>query len=200
MGNEMNRAMFFRKIATLPPGELLDIQTAYWLSKSAHRMQDARDDGSRVFDHPRDVALSLIDRCHHDKDTVITALLHDALEDTYTPSQVYGCLFGQSVWESLARLSKYIPTFDPIDGTVMGRFKKDTAVYFGILAKAPFRDRIVKCADRRHNLLTMECWDKDRRRRYAEETATYLLPIAHDTDAWFASELERLTEQAMKTT
>jgi hypothetical protein len=58
------------------------IMHAYDLSKIAHR-NIYRDSGERYFEHPRQVALILMDECKISNPAIIsTALLHDAMEDT----------------------------------------------------------------------------------------------------------------------
>jgi hypothetical protein len=56
----MNRAEFFALVANRPECELVCIQWAYWLAKNAHR-PFLRDGGERFFEHPRAVAVSLIE-------------------------------------------------------------------------------------------------------------------------------------------
>ena len=197
----MNREAFFARIAMLPTGDLADIQQAYWLAKSAHRVQAPRDGGGRYFDHPREVALTLIDRCHMSKSIIIKGLLHDCIEDTFTLLQAYLSLFGQDVYGSLLRLSKYVPVFHTVNGSLIGRYKKDEGEYYEALASGPLEDRLVKCADRRHNLMTMgEGWSAEKQRNYGKNTRKYILPFARETDAWFADELDRLSLAALKTT
>lgn len=195
----MNREVFFGLLRDLPPGDLLEIQRAYWLAKEAHRTQ-LRDGGERYFTHPRGVAVGLITRGHLSKKEIILALLHDVVEDTYTPSDAIVCLFGQEVWKNLVLLSKYIPVFDPVTGTVIGRFEKNEDDYYKALAEAPYEVRLVKCSDRLYNLLSMrEGWPIERQRRYATKTIRTMVPIAKETDAWFAAEIESICKKVLAT-
>ncbi len=171
-------------------GDLKQVQNAYWLAKNAHRMQ-VRDDGVRYFEHPRAVATLLIEHGYNDVGIVTRALLHDVVEDTNTPSEVIVDMFGHGIWASLFVLSKVIPVFDPVTGQIFGRFKKSTEEYYAALAGANKEDRLVKCADRLHNLRSMSAWTLDRRERYLHETRKYLLPIALNDDLWLYGELEK---------
>ncbi len=189
-----NRLKFFERLATLPAGDLIEIQDAYWLAKNAHRLQE-RDEGQRYFEHPRAVALLLIERGYLDKSIITKALLHDVVEDTNTPTNVIVRVCGYETWKSLITLSKSVPVFDPVTGQLMGRYKKPLEVYFDELARAIIEDRLVKLADRLHNMSTMSVWTADRCAAYAEETQKWILPIAYATDEWFA---DRLREEVRK--
>lgn len=83
-----NRDTFLARLHE-PPGsvffsevEIARIELAYDWAKYVHRAQD-RKDGTRYFEHPRRVALMVIDRvCLYDAEAVIAALLHDGREDS----------------------------------------------------------------------------------------------------------------------
>lgn len=188
----MNRKEFFALLGGATAGDMLQMQLAYWLAKNAHRPQAPRDGGERYFEHPRDVAMLLIERGFRDKETVTDALLHDTIEDTNTPPQVIVNLFGHDTWEHLFLLSKVIPVFDPVTGQVSGVYKKTAEEYKVGLMGAPLTVRIVKCADRVINLRDMKAWERDRQLRYASETEALHVPLAAATDPWFEAELKRL--------
>ncbi|MEY4731225.1 MAG: bifunctional (p)ppGpp synthase/hydrolase SpoT [Candidatus Parcubacteria bacterium] len=189
MDDRMNRAKFFGLLRGLPSGDLTQIQVAYWLAKNAHRPQTPRDNGDRYFEHPRRVAITLIERGARDKDTITTALLHDVVEDTNTPLTVIVDLFPNVIWERLYILSKYVPIFDPLTGQIHDRTKKPTEKYFEAIAGAEEAVRLVKLADRLDNIRDMATWNGERRQRYVTETTQYILPIAEKTDPWFLREI-----------
>jgi guanosine-3',5'-bis(diphosphate) 3'-pyrophosphohydrolase len=194
----MNRKQFFALLGGSTAGDMLQIQLAYWLSKNAHRPQAPRDGGARYFEHPREVAMLLIERGYRDKDIVTEALLHDTIEDTNTPPQIIVNLFGHDTWEHLFLLSKVIPVFDPVTGQVSGVYKKTAEEYKHGLMSAPFSVRVVKCADRVMNLRDMKAWERERQLRYASETEELHIPLAANTDAWFEAELISLVKQTRK--
>lgn len=200
---EMNRARFFELLANtgLSQADIQDIRLAYWLAKEAHRVGPTRDSGERYFEHPRDVAIILIERGHADRDTIITALLHDGPEDTYVEREVIIRLFGLDVWNSLANLSKQIPIFDPANGLLTGYIKKTKEEYYGQLAAAPRRERLVKGADRLHNLLSMgTAWVIERQQDKARETRDLILPFMWKTDRNLAREIDTLVQKILSTT
>lgn len=94
------------------PANQLDIQLAYTLAKFGHRAQLRKEltDGkpTRYFEHVRRVALILMDDMKiFDKNMIISALLHDTLEDTQdvTPELLEHC-FGTEVASCVKLLSK----------------------------------------------------------------------------------------------
>ena len=196
---QMDRRSFFALLRGLPHSDLAQIQDAYWLAKNAHRHQASRDDGGRYFDHPRQVAVILINKGHRDKDLVTTALLHDVVEDTNTPLTVIVNVFPDIIWEWLYILSKSVPFFDPITGQLHDRTKKPLDAYYGVLAEAETPPKLVKLADRLHNLGTMGVWAPERQAAYVAESRKYLLPIAERTDPWFAEAIAKAIADAERT-
>src|SRR5690349_9219191 len=64
------------------PSQVRLIMLGYRLSKHGHRGQ-MRDGGGRYFDHPREVSLILLRQGVYDHEVIITALLHDVMEDSF---------------------------------------------------------------------------------------------------------------------
>lgn len=174
----MNRNDFFDRIKNLPTEELERIQCAYWLSKDVHRTQ-TRDTGERYFNHPRRVALQLIDAGY--TDSVVLALLHDAIEDTNVPFRVIIRIFGADTWKDLLLLSKAVSFVDPVTGQTIGHVKKETEAYYGELMSAPKHVRLVKLADRLDNLSDMANFTPERKAKYIQETEKYVIPLAKTT-------------------
>lgn len=186
---DMNRDRFFEILGdrTVNGREL--VQRAYWLSKNVHRVQ-MRDSGERYFEHPRRVALILAEQGLVDPDIMVTALLHDVLEDTFTPSDVLLCLFGCEAYRRLEILSKQMPAEDRATGQVIGWAKKDTEDYYLGLRSACKTVRLVKCADRLDNLRTCHVWPQERVCSYVKETERLVMPLAQATDPFFCDLIE----------
>lgn len=94
------------------PSDQLDIQLAYCLAKFGHRAQTRKEivngQAVRYFEHVRRVALVLMDEVKiMDKNMIISALLHDAIEDTddLTPELIEHS-FGNEVVSMIKLLSK----------------------------------------------------------------------------------------------
>jgi (p)ppGpp synthase/HD superfamily hydrolase len=79
---------------------------------------------------------------------------------------------------SLEALSRYVSFFDASGQLLQPQRKKSPEEYFGDLLIASDEDKVVKCADRLHNLQTCGCWDAERRIRYVRETEKYVIPLA----------------------
>ena len=157
----MDRNEFFARVSDRPTVELARIQLAYWLAKNAHRPY-FRDTGERFFEHPRAVALSLIDHGYRSTDYVVRGLLHDVIEDTNTPLVVLVDLFGPEMWRSLETLSRYVPSFDPVTGQLTVRYKKTLDEYYAGIGAASDEVKLTKCADRLHNIKTCDTWEAER--------------------------------------
>jgi len=186
----MNREMFFMLLERdVSPSGLLLIQKAYWFAKNVHDWQ-RRDSGERYFEHPRAVATMLIDRGVRDPSILALALIHDSIEDGFTPSGVIVGLFGPTIYRWLLILSKKLPVFDEITGKVIAWGKKDAGDYFAAISAAPADVQRVKLADRLHNLKTCgDAWGQERIRKYIKETEKHLLPIAERVDLSFYAEM-----------
>lgn len=183
----MNRAEFFAAVrGALLGEEIAPIVHAYWLAKQVHRNQ-RRDEGERYFDHCRSVAQILLDYPPASADEVIVALLHDCVEDGFIPEGLLKKMFGKKVADGVDILSKCSVMFDEATGRVIKK-KKPLDRYFLYIAHADRMVCRVKCADRIHNLSTMDgaAWPDERRTRYIAETQTYMIPIAEVTDVRLA--------------
>lgn len=187
----MDRDTFFHQLDRRSDSDLKLVQRAYWLAKEVHRRTPPRDSGERYFEHPRRVALSLMGLGHQGTGAVVAALLHDVVEDTYTPAGAIINLFGIETWDRVFLLSKKIPHFDEVTGQVVGHFKKDETEYFNALLTSGDETALtVKAADRLDNLTTCGCWEPPRIARYVAETEQYVLPIARMADERLASRIE----------
>lgn len=116
VGSSESRATFLARLEPIvSPGRLIDIDGAYTFSKYVHRAQKRKEinpDGTQVryFEHPRRVALILIDVAEVvDPSMVIAALLHDTVEDSDTLSPAAIERFWGSDVAQLVKLLSKIP-------------------------------------------------------------------------------------------
>lgn len=201
-----NRARFQAKISAkkdgvglISPQDQVEIMYAYDVAKTAHRIQK-RDQGGRYFEHPRHVALILIDECQvFDRDLIIAALLHDTAEDT----TVWGNGRGESnsVWTTRVRerVSRQFGervgnvvvdlTKPKIDGEEIKNSTQVDKVYHDRLSTTSIDSVLVKMCDRLHNLRTLGAVPKDKQARQIKETEEDLFPI-------FERVFEKYPEQA----
>jgi GTP diphosphokinase / guanosine-3',5'-bis(diphosphate) 3'-diphosphatase len=189
----MNRSLFFSTLADrLNSDELQYVQRAYWLVKEAHRRQKRRLTGERFFEHLRRVAfMAAVDYGYCDAETVALGLLHDIVEDTFVPQPVIVNLFGQQMYGWILDVSKEIPSFHPVTGKLIARAKLNEAAFYEALMLAHLKPRIVKGCDRVDNLKDLAQWEPARRDKYIIETNTYHLPLAIQTDARIANEIQK---------
>ena len=163
-----NRDTFLARLHE-PPGsvffsevDIARIELAYDWAKYAHRAQD-RKDGTRYFEHPRRVALLVIDRvCLYDAAAVIAALLHDGREDCpkyVTPLKVM-LIGGDEAARHVRLLSKV-----PKEG------------YVGRLWLAGWITLLLKLCDRFDNYSDLENADETFQRKQTIETRDVYLPL-----------------------
>jgi (p)ppGpp synthase/HD superfamily hydrolase len=199
MTQTISRDTFFARVQECGLGDNLpDIQVAYWLAKESHRVQEPRDSGERYFEHPREVAWTLLDYGYWSAEAVILGLTHDVIEDTYALREVIVRLLGADTFNSLCLLSKQIPVFDPSNGRLLRYDVKTKPEYYGALAQGSLREKAAKGVDRICNLRSMnEGWPIDRQKKKAEETREFIIPMMWKTDDRIALELERLVTKIL---
>lgn len=194
----MNREEFFKLVSVgQPTHDLQKIQTAYWFSKNIHRPQ-MRDSGERYFEHPRRVAKLCYDFGYRHASYIVTALLHDILEDTWTPQHVIVDLFGRSIYLNLITLSKEFRVFNLVSGKEIIGAKLDKDKYYEGIMDSNDCTRVVKLCDRIDNVSDMENFSDERKAKYVKETEEYLLPIARKTNLQIQNKLEEIVRNLKK--
>ena len=146
---------------------------AYVFSMEAHGSQ-TRESGDPYFSHPLEVA-NIIAKMKLDNATIITALLHDTVEDTLaTLDQIEG-EFGEEIARLVDGVTKLSLLELPSDKTRQAEnFRK-----LLLAMSADIRVLLVKLADRLHNMRTLEfVADTDKRMRIAHETMDIYAPLA----------------------
>jgi guanosine-3',5'-bis(diphosphate) 3'-pyrophosphohydrolase len=170
----MNREQFLKKLPGLPADQQFLLEFAYDIAKEGHGyVKQVRDDGVRYFDHPRAVAVILIDEFGvRDIPTIIMALLHDMPEDVpiwKVPGRITH-IFGSEVGPGVHALAKP-------DKKAFPTKVEHLQYYFTNLTQFGWKVPLVKIADRVHNLSGMETWEPRRVQNYHEETREYFVPL-----------------------
>lgn len=151
------------------------IMLAYKIAKLAHRGQ-TRDDGeTRYFNHPKAVALILIEEFGvFDWELICAALLHDVQEDVpfFLDWDDYELIWGKNVLDLVFIATKEMHLEDKQE-----RDKR----YKARLRKADRRPKILKLADRLHNLRDLGSCSQEKQRKIIEETVRDYLPMARRT-------------------
>ena len=170
------------------------LDKAFIFGRDAHDGQ-RRDSGEPYFTHPLAVAL-LLAEMKLDADTLITALLHDTVEDCDVSLAEIGKIFGEDVAELVNGVTKLSQIeLKSIDTKQAENFRK-----FVLAVGRDIRVLLVKLADRTHNMLTLHAVQKDERRwRIANETMEIYAPLAERMGITrFQQELEDLAFQELQ--
>ena len=148
------------------------LNRAYVYAMKAHGNQK-RASGESYFSHPLEVAAILTD-LKLDDATIVTALLHDVIEDTPITRAEIDQLFGPEIGKLVDGLTK-IRRLDLVSK------KAEQAENFRKLLVAissDIRVLLVKLADRVHNMRTLEHMKPETRKRISEETLDIYAPLA----------------------
>lgn len=149
------------------------LNRAYVFSMKAHGSQK-RASGDPYFLHPLEVAAILTD-LKLDTATIVTALLHDTVEDTLTSLEEIESTFGKEIAflvDGVTKLSKIGIQSDHIKQAE--NFRK-----LVLAMSADIRVLLVKLADRLHNMRTLSFISSvDKRHRIARETLDIYAPLA----------------------
>ena len=170
------------------------LDKAFIFGRDAHDGQ-RRDSGEPYFTHPLAVAILLADM-KLDADTLITALLHDTVEDCDVSLAEIGKKFGEEVAELVNGVTKLSQIeLKSIDTKQAENFRK-----FVLAVGRDIRVLLVKLADRTHNMQTLNAVQKDERRwRIANETMEIYAPLAERMGITrFQQELEDLAFQELQ--
>ena len=149
------------------------LETAYRLGRRAHDGQ-TRASGEPYFTHPIAVAHLLADM-HFDLDTIITALLHDTVEDCDVTLDQLEEVLGETIAQLVNGVTK-LTRFElqSIDSKQAENFRK-----LVMATSADLRVLLVKLADRTHNMETIEGFSRqDKKERIARETLDIYAPLA----------------------
>lgn len=151
------------------------IQKAYILAKDAHGSQK-RHSGDSYFSHPIAVAEIIAD-LKLDEQSIITALLHDVIEDTDLTLNDINEIFG----DEISRLVDGVTKLGKIDVANVNENER-LAENFRKLAMAMSQDirvLLVKLADRLHNMRTLNFVpSKEKRIKKATESLEIYAPLA----------------------
>ncbi len=163
-----------RRILSYDPGADVGlIEQAFAIARDAHANQK-RDNGEPYIIHPLAVA-EILAGFRLDAPSIVTALLHDTIEDTGVTYKVISDRFGSAIADLVDGVTKLTRLELQSDRTKQ-------AENFRKLVLAMSRDirvLIVKLADRLHNMRTLHYVRRqDRRERIARETMDIYAPLA----------------------
>ncbi len=150
------------------------VRRAYHFANEAHEGQ-YRLSGEPYVTHPL-AAASILADMHMDHYCLMSAMLHDVIEDTPVNKPVLEKKFGRVVADlvdGVSKLNKMEARGDTAEERQAENFLKMT-----LAMSKDIRVILVKLADRLHNMRTMDVLRPDKRRRIARETLEIYAPIA----------------------
>ncbi len=156
-----------------PSTDISMIEKAYRIASKAHEGQ-LRKSGEPYIIHPLCVAIILAD-LELDKETIVSGLLHDAVEDTVMTTEEIAKEFSEEVAllvDGVTKLGQLSYSKDKIEIQAENLRKM-----FLAMAK-DIRVILIKLADRLHNMRTLQYMKPEKQKEKARETMDIYAPIA----------------------
>ncbi|MGP1255590.1 MAG: RelA/SpoT family protein [Kiloniellales bacterium] len=149
------------------------LNKAYVYAMKRHGSQ-RRASGDPYFSHPIEVA-GILTELKLDADSIVTALLHDVVEDTDATLEEVEKLFGTEI----ARLVDGVTKLTRIELQSEQSKHAENFRKLVVAMSEDIRVLLVKLADRLHNMRTLRfIKSADKRKRIARETADIYAPLA----------------------
>ncbi|KCV82184.1 (P)ppGpp synthetase I, SpoT/RelA [Actibacterium atlanticum] len=164
------------------------IRRAYAYGERMHEGQ-FRKSGEPYFTHPVAVA-AILTEMRLDDATIVTALLHDTIEDTKSTYGEVAEMFGEDIAELVNGVTK-------LTNLQLSSSETKQAENFRKLFMAMSKDLrvlLVKLADRLHNMRTIKSMRPEKQAQKAHETMDIYAPLAGRMGMqWMREELEDLS-------
>ena len=170
----MRQFELVERVKSYDPGMDEDaLNRAYVYAMKLHGSQK-RESGDPYFSHPIEVA-GILTELKLDGDSIITALLHDLVEDTETSLEDIEKMFGKEV----ARLVGGVTKLSRLELQSEQTRHAENFRKLVLAMSEDIRVLLVKLADRLHNMQTLHYMTSpERRRRIARETMEIYAPLA----------------------
>ncbi|MFT6941239.1 MAG: guanosine-3',5'-bis(diphosphate) 3'-pyrophosphohydrolase [Cyclobacteriaceae bacterium] len=171
----------------LKEGDAKLVRKAFNRSLQAHDGM-RRKSGEPYIYHPVEVAMICIDEIGLGTTSIVSALLHDVVEDTDTTLSDIEYQFGAKVARIIDGLTKISGVFEQGSSQQAENFRKML-----LTLSDDVRVILIKLADRLHNMRTLESMSRDKQLKIASETSYIYAPLAHRLGLYvIKSELEDL--------
>ncbi len=148
------------------------LNRAYVYAMRAHGTQ-TRASGDPYMSHPLEVAAILTD-LKLDDATIVSAVLHDTIEDTEATREEIDHLFGSEIGALVEGLTK----IKKLDLVSKKAAQAENLRKLLLAIADDVRVLLVKLADRLHNMRTLHFVPPEKRARIAEETLDIYAPLA----------------------
>jgi GTP diphosphokinase / guanosine-3',5'-bis(diphosphate) 3'-diphosphatase len=159
--------------ASSPKADLKLIEKAYGFAADSHRDQ-FRASGEQFIEHPLSVAEILAD-LGLDTVSLVSALLHDVVEDTPLTLGDIEAEFGPQVREIIDGLTK----LDKIEFRTREEHQAENLRKMMLAIARDPRVLLIKLADRLHNMRTIAHLPRDKQEMKARETIEIYSPLAN---------------------
>lgn len=170
------------------PAERKRIRKAFDVAVEAHR-EDRRKTGEPYIYHPIEVAHIVSAEMGLDTTSVVAALLHDTVEDTYITLEDIENLFGEKERYLIDGLTKIKGVLDHSTSMQAENFRKMI-----LTLSDDVRVILIKLADRLHNMRTLDSMPRPKQLKIANETSYMYAPLAHRLGLYsIKTELEDLS-------
>ena len=163
------------------------IKRAFNMSQEAHKNMRRRSGEPYIY-HPLAVAQICVDEIGLGTTSIVSALLHDVVEDTEMEIEDIERHFGKKVARIIDGLTKISGAFDYGTSQQAENFRKML-----LTLSDDLRVILVKLADRLHNMRTLDSMPRHKQIRVSSETIYLYAPLAHRLGLYaIKSELEDL--------
>ena len=163
------------------------IKKAFNMSQEAHKNMRRRS-GEPYIMHPLAVAQICVEEIGLGTTSIVSALLHDVVEDTEMEIEDIERPFGKKVAQIIDGLTKISDVFDYGASAQAENFRKML-----LTLSDDVRVILVKLADRLHNMRTLGSMPRHKQLRVSSETIFLYAPLAHRLGLYaIKSELEDL--------
>jgi GTP diphosphokinase / guanosine-3',5'-bis(diphosphate) 3'-diphosphatase len=162
------------RVQEYAPGADSQLVAEAYLYAAMHHRGQVRKNGEDYLVHPLNVAMILAE-IRMDVETIAVGLLHDTIEDTTATAEDIQSRFGPTVAEMVEGVTKLSKL------AYRGKVEEQ-AENFRKLVLAFGKDIrviIVKCADRLHNMRTLQFQRPDKQILIARETLDIYAPLTH---------------------
>ncbi len=149
------------------------IKRAFNMSQDAHKNMRRRSGEPYVF-HPLAVAQICVEEIGLGTTSIISALLHDVVEDTELEIEDIERNFGKKVAKIIDGLTKISDVFEYGTSQQAENFRKML-----LTLSDDVRVILVKLSDRLHNMRTLGSMPRNKQLRTASETIFLYAPLAH---------------------
>jgi GTP pyrophosphokinase len=157
----------------LKEGDAKLIKKAFTISLEAHKDMRRKSGEPYIF-HPLAVAQICVEEIGLGTTSIISALLHDVVEDTDLELSDIQKMFGKKVAKIIDGLTKISGVFEYGTSQQAENFRK---MLFTL--SEDVRVILIKLADRLHNMRTLESMARNKQLKIASETIYLYAPLAH---------------------